>query len=356
MSADQLRQRVVRVAEAALADQDYVALLDVLVGLGWLPPGQLNQWRQGRVPALEDALEVNPAKLSHVMEMFRQWAGDKGLEPRETAYVARTRDRRALRFSATSDPDSERAYQTHWVSTTLSEAKRRRLAERQSRPPDLVVIDPHNDDWVCTECSGRGGLLLMEGAGPVCMDCADLGHLVFLGRGDAALTRRAKAASSLSAVVVRFSRARKRYERQGILVEEPALAQAEASCLADQEARVRRQHRDQERRANHDVAFQAAFGDAIAQLFPACSPDRAKVIAAHAAARGSGRVGRSAAGQALDPEAVTLAVVAAIRHSDTSYDQLLMSGIPRDEARAKVRPDIERILDRWRARPASPTR
>lgn len=42
-------------------------------------------------------------------------------------------------------------------------------------------------------------------------------HLVFLGAGDAALTRRAKAASGLSAVVVRFSRG-KRYERQGILV------------------------------------------------------------------------------------------------------------------------------------------
>jgi hypothetical protein len=34
-------------------------------------------------------------------------------------------------------------------------------------------------------------------------------------------------------VVVRFSRARKRYERQGILVEEAALEQAEAQCLDD---------------------------------------------------------------------------------------------------------------------------
>ena len=40
---------------------------------------------------------------------------------------------------------------------------------------------------------------------------------------DAALTLRAKKNSRLSAVVVRFSRARKRYERQGILVAEDAL-------------------------------------------------------------------------------------------------------------------------------------
>ena len=42
--------------------------------------------------------------------------------------------------------------------------------------------------------------------------------LVFLPAGNATLSRRAKQASRLSAVVVRFSRARKRYERQGVLV------------------------------------------------------------------------------------------------------------------------------------------
>jgi hypothetical protein len=65
------------------------------------------------------------------------------------------------------------------------------------------------------------------------MACADMDHLVFLPSGDAALTRRAKTNSRLSAVVVRFSRARKRYERQGILVEEDALERAEQECLAD---------------------------------------------------------------------------------------------------------------------------
>jgi hypothetical protein len=83
----------------------------------------------------------------------------------------------------------------------------------------------------------------MEGPGPLCLACAEMDHLVFLATGDAALTRRAKAASTLSAVVVRFSRARKRYERQGILVEEDALAAAEQQCLADQEARSRRRER-----------------------------------------------------------------------------------------------------------------
>jgi hypothetical protein len=58
----------------------------------------------------------------------------------------------------------------------------------------------------------------MENERPLCMSCADMAHLVYLTRGDAALTRRASRYSVLKAVVVRFSRARGRYERQGMLV------------------------------------------------------------------------------------------------------------------------------------------
>ena len=76
-----------------------------------------------------------------------------------------------------------------------------------------------------------GGWLVMEDRGPLCMSCADLADLVFLPSGDAALTRRARKHSRLSAVLVRFSRARKHYERQGVLIEEPAIERAEAECF-----------------------------------------------------------------------------------------------------------------------------
>ena len=67
----------------------------------------------------------------------------------------------------------------------------------------------------------------MQDVGPVCLRCAGLDHLVFLPSGDAGLTGRAHRTSELSAVVVRFSR--KRYERQGLLVERAALAHAQQS-------------------------------------------------------------------------------------------------------------------------------
>jgi hypothetical protein len=225
-----LEQRVVRAAESALGQHRFVSPGDVLLGLGWLAPSHYDQWRQGRIECLEGAMSTKPSTIAAAMALLEAWAGERGLEPSETAYVARTRDRRPLRFSRGGDAASERAYHTHWVSRELSDKARDRLQERASRPPDLVVVSPLKD-WTCTGCGGGGDLLLMEDAGPLCMTCAELDHLVFLPAGDATLTRRAKRASELSAVVVRFSRSRRRYERQGVLVEAAALARAESESV-----------------------------------------------------------------------------------------------------------------------------
>lgn len=141
---------------------------------------------------------------------------------------------------------------------------------------------------------------------------------------------------------------RLRYERKGLLVEPAALDQAEQECLSDEEARARRRVRDGERREVADEKFQQELADEIVRLFPACPAERATAISRHTSTRGSGRVGRSAAGRALDPDAVTRAVVASVRHEDTAYDELLMSGVARDEARERIRTGIDQVLDRWR--------
>jgi len=346
---DDLERRVIRAAEAALAERQAVSPLDLLVALGWLAPSHVDLWREGRVESLEDLMSVSRAKLSTAMAIVQRWARGHRLIASETAYVARTPDRRTLRFSDSGDPDVERGYRTHWVSPELPAAVRERLATRQSRPPELVVIAPLND-WTCTACEGTGDLLIMDAPGPLCLTCADLDHLVFFPAGDAALTRRAKRASRLSAVVVRFSRARRRYERQGVLVEEEALERAERECLVDEEARARRRQRDAERRERADAHLRERLAAEILGLFPGCPRARADAIARHAAVRGSGRVGLGAAGRALDPAAVELAVIASVRHQDTVYDSLLMSGTSRVEARERVHGDVKRLLQRWRRR------
>ncbi|MFE0456140.1 DUF2293 domain-containing protein [Streptomyces sp. NPDC058914] len=220
-----------------------------------------------------------------------------------------------------------------------------------------LATSPHRTGFVVVQplrrrhCAGcrRGpvSMVVLEDGAPRCLDCADLGHLVFLPRGDTALTRRAREESTLSVVVVRFNRRKGRYERQGVLVEEAGLVRAEARCLADAEARRRRRARDARRRAAHDARFTEAFAAEILRLFPGCPVDRARAIAAHASVRGSGRVGRSAAGRALSEGAVVSAVVASVRHLDTSYDRLLMSGVPRREARLRIAAGVETVLREW---------
>ena len=158
--------------------------------------------------------------------------------------------------------------------------------------------------WKCAECltdHDGGEFLTMDDAGPVCMPCADLAHLEFLARGDAALTRRTRKHSGLSGVVVKWSRSRKRYERQGIIAESDAIERAEQECLADADARERRRQRAIVRRDDEDNEFVDELAAAIREQFPGCPADRATRIAKHAGERSSGRIGRTAAGRALGP-------------------------------------------------------
>ncbi|MGW1121650.1 DUF2293 domain-containing protein, partial [Streptomyces tanashiensis] len=105
---------------------------------------------------------------------------------------------------------------------------------------------------------------------------------------------------------------------------------------------------DAVRRAARDAEITEVLLAEILRLFPSCPVDRATEIAVHASAKGSGRVGRTAAGRSLDRGAVTAAVRASVRHVDTPYDSLLMHGIPRHQARTRVAPAIEAVLLTWR--------
>lgn len=152
---DKLRRRVAQAAAAALASQRYVSAIDVLLGVGWLDPSSHKRWQTGQLPYLEQAIQANLARVSAAMQLFRDWATAQGLRPSETAYVARTPQRPALRFSKSGDPQIEQAYRTHWLLPQLSEQKQQRIREKASQPPELVVIEP-TKDWHCSRCGGTG--------------------------------------------------------------------------------------------------------------------------------------------------------------------------------------------------------
>jgi hypothetical protein len=215
---------------------------------------------------------------------------------------------------------------------------------------DAIKVFIAHRESKCGECGEEHGrhawITLQEQKGAVCLSCADLDHLVYLPSDDTALTRRARRNSRLSAVVLKWSRARKRYERQGLLLKERALEQAEAECLADKDAREAARARAAERRADIDQQYVTSFARCVREMFPYCPPGREMVIATHACQKYSGRVGRSSSAKALDESAVRVGVAAHVRHTETQYDDLLAQGWDRFDARASVESKVEEVLEK----------
>jgi len=349
----ELRERVVQAAEALLKRSGSVGPLELLQEMRFLHDSHFEGWRKGNEQnrVLEQRIQVGPAKFNQVVRHFEDWVKARGLRPFEASYTRRSpRGVEQLQVTENGDPEREKFFRTHYAPADLPEKKTARLAEKLNTAPDLVVFEKVSQEGKCSECGAelcKGNLLFMEQGQPLCLTCADLDHLVYLPAGDTAMSRRARKHSPLSAVVVRFSRARKRYERQGLLVAEEALAKAAEECAADAPERAEARARAAVQRVEEDQDFVATMTKTILGQYPACPTDEARRIAAHTARRGSGRVGRSAAGRELDPRAIDLAVIAHIRHEHTEYDRLWMQGADRLDARARVRDKINQVLARW---------
>jgi hypothetical protein len=85
----------------------------------------------------------------------------------------------------------------------------------------------------------------------------------------------------------------------------------------------------QARRAGADLELQARIAVEIGNLLPGARRGVPKRSPRMRHSPASGRVTRTAAGRALDPETLELAVLASVRHQDTGYDELLMTGLDR---------------------------
>ena len=118
--------------------------------------------------------------------------------------------------------------------------------------------------------------------------------------------------------------------------------------MADADLRAARQARQSVIRAELDQQYVQAFAETVRGRFPGCPAGIENRIAEHACRKYSGRVGRSAMAKRLDPEAVFLAVQAFVRHRFTDYDDLLMAGRDRSDARLEVEGKVSEVLARWR--------
>ncbi|VGO17398.1 hypothetical protein PDESU_05994 [Pontiella desulfatans] len=215
------------------------------------------------------------------------------------------------------------------------------------QPKVFISAQAATCDQCGKELDRHAWMVPQENKKALCLSCAGLDLLVFLPSGDAALTRRSKKHSRLSAAVLQWNSQRKRFERQGLLVENEALEQAKLECSADAPLRKQRQAQASVRRAELDQEYIKAFAAKVRQLYPDCPPGRENQIAEHACRKYSGRVGRSAMAKELDEKAVRLAVAAHIRHTETPYDHLLETTRSRALARAKVLDKVNFTLRIW---------
>jgi len=116
----------------------------------------------------------------------------------------------------------------------ITEKNQQGTNDHMEKPQEKVFFQIMRDS-VCGRCHTelhKGSFLYKDGEEALCVGCAGFDDFIFLPAGNAKLTRRAKKYSKVCAVVVKFSRARKRYERQGLLLEEFALQKAENELQA----------------------------------------------------------------------------------------------------------------------------
>jgi hypothetical protein len=225
------------------------------------------------------------------------------------------------------------------------------MAEAKGVPENEIVVFLISKPAMCAECGteiDKGGMLRTEGEKGLCLECADLDHLSFLPRGDVALTRRSRKYSTLAAVVLEWNKRRKRYERQGLLVEAAAIERAEEECSGDAEARALAREKAAVVRERQDREYISQFTTYLLERYPKCPPAEAQVIAGHACEKYSGRVGRSASAKEFDPKKITLAVRAHIRHVHTNYDELLAAGVERYAARDRIESRLDAVERSWK--------
>lgn len=98
----------------------------------------------------------------------------------------------------------------------LTSSSRCHACDRKLEPGEIVKLEDAKDD--------REAL---------CKQCAKLDRLKFVPKGNARVTKMATSFSKTKFVVMQWSHVWKCYERQGVLVEEEALAKAEREAKSD---------------------------------------------------------------------------------------------------------------------------
>jgi hypothetical protein len=114
---DRYYARIVKATENLLREKGFVAPIELFIRMDLLSPASVENWRRGRIPYLERAIQCNLSKASRILRILRMHAHDLDLKPVPTVYKRWTRGPRTLlHFSKTGDRAVEEAYARHFLS------------------------------------------------------------------------------------------------------------------------------------------------------------------------------------------------------------------------------------------------
>lgn len=107
-----LSKQVAMVAGIVVSKKNYVSVIDLFLGMGWLSQDKLLDWKAGKIPYLESVIMVNLKKISTAIKEFSSWAAHSKLKASITVYKHKNY---MLRFSKSGNHTIETAYSTHYV-------------------------------------------------------------------------------------------------------------------------------------------------------------------------------------------------------------------------------------------------
>jgi len=114
---DRYYARIVKATEDLLREKGFVAPIELFIRMDLLSPASVENWRRGRIPYLERAIQCNLSKSNRILRILRMHAHDLDLKPVSTVYKRWTKGpRRLLQFSKTGDRAVEEAYARHFLS------------------------------------------------------------------------------------------------------------------------------------------------------------------------------------------------------------------------------------------------
>ena len=123
--SDKRAEKITSEIEKELEERGYVALPDVLIGIGMLSESKYNEWKSGNLRCLEDGCSADLSKLHNVLKTVKAYAEENGLKPSVVRYNADGKGALPLRFTMSNDSVRERLYSTHYLDPWKAQEIRR---------------------------------------------------------------------------------------------------------------------------------------------------------------------------------------------------------------------------------------